>query len=77
MKMKSDLLRDILFLHNRGETFYDDVYVFEGMDVSETQTRKKLGTWEPSSRTFLKKSPDIFQKSKICLLLVISWFLNP
>ena len=27
-----------------------------------SQTCKKSGTWEPGSRTFLKKNPDIFQK---------------
>ena len=39
-----------------------------GFLVSYRQTCKKLGTWEPSSRTFLEKNPDIFQKSKIFIL---------
>ena len=29
------------------------------------QTCKRSGSWEPSSRTFLKENPDIFQKLKI------------
>ena len=34
------------------------------------QTCKKSGTWEPSSRTFLEKHLDIFEKSKISRLFV-------
>ena len=26
---------------------------------------QKLGTWQPSSRIFLEKNPDIFQRSKL------------
>ena len=38
---------------------------YSNMESGRKQTCKNLGTWEPSSRTFLKENPDNFQKSKI------------
>ena len=53
-----------------------DRSVLEVEFEASVQTCKKSGTWEPSSRIFLEKNPDIFQKLKHLRnkLQIVLWF---